>query len=361
MGLSIEQLVETVFIEAFPGQSEQMKGLYRFEVEAMVPTVMAEIGQMIAKSQDYQTLQRSQIIPILNNREIDYNQFGQPVSIDNGVIFGDSGAYALSPQRLSLSGSPLRVRNQFVEWQIITVLNNASFGVIAVNPTEANIIDPTAWKDLIRIGTAFAIGDVFAAGVHYGGAMGPFNPGDYVRFQWDANGDLFITQFDANRQVVTLDYPAVGGEVTSISVPGVVFFGDGGQVGIGRIGTGSSVSLTPTLNDGSYRADLTTDYQFLTGSFDDTGRVVFTTTGQILSWLPSLGHLETVSRCDTWFYTFEGEQIVLRGPGDLPSDSLFISGNIIPAPSDLPAEYHRMAIDGLISRVRARVAQAKRK
>jgi len=170
LGLSVEQLVEYVFIEAFPGQSEQMKGLYRFEVEAMVPTVMAEIGQMIAKSQDYQTLQRSQIIPILNNREIDYNQFGQPVSIDNGVIFGDSGAYALSPQRLSLSGSPLRVRNQFVEWQIISVLNNASFGVIAVNPTEANIIDPTAWKDLIRIGTAFATGDVFANGVHYAGA-----------------------------------------------------------------------------------------------------------------------------------------------------------------------------------------------
>lgn len=361
MGLSAEQLVEYAFIECFPGQSEQMKQVYRFEIEAMVASVMSEIGQIIAKSPDYQTLQRSQLIPILNNREIDYNQFGQPVSIDNGVIFGDSGAYALSPQRLALSGSPLRVRSQFVEWQIITVLNNAAFGVIAINPTEANIIDPTAWKDLIRIGTAFATGDVFANGVHYAGAFGPVSPGDYFRFQWDANGDLFITQFDANRTVVTLDYPAVGGDVTSVSIPGVVFFEDGGQVGIGRIGVGTSTGLTPTLNDGAYRADLTTNYQFFTGSFDDTGRVVFAANGQILSWLPSLGHMDTVSRCDTWFYTFEGEQIVLKGPGDLPGDTLFISGNIIPAPSDLPAEYHRMAIDGLISRLRARAGQARRK
>jgi len=32
MSLSLEQLVETAFIRAFPGQSQAMKDLYRFEI-----------------------------------------------------------------------------------------------------------------------------------------------------------------------------------------------------------------------------------------------------------------------------------------------------------------------------------------
>lgn len=359
MGLSVEQLVERVFVEAFPGQSQQMKGLYRFEVEAMIEPVMVEIGQMIAASDDYPILQRLITLPILNSSEIEYSVV-VGASIDEGFIFGNTNDYALSLPRLTLSGSPLRVRNQFLEWQIITPNVNASFGVIGVYPPLASILDPTAWKDLIRIGNSFSVGDVFANGVHYAGAMGPFSPGDYVRFQWDANGDLFITQFDANRVVVTLDYPVSGGEVTALSTAGVVFFGDGGQVGIGRIGTGSSTALTPTQADGFYRVDLGRTYHFLTSTFDNTATVQFAGVSKPLSYVPQLNPNGTDLRCDTWYYSLEGEQLILRHGNNsgeaLPANSIQLKGNIVPAPGDLPHDYHALAIQKLIDRIRMRAS-----
>lgn len=364
MGMSTEQLVEFALIEAFPGQSQAEKGLFRFELESFVPQALSQLAQEVASSSDYQMLQRTVVVPILNSQEIEYNRFGSGVGgdepvIDNGIVFGDSGAYALSPQRLSLSGSPLRVRSQFLEWQWLTVKNDASAGVIGFNPTEADIVDISLWKDAVRVGTAFSSGDVFANGVQYGNVF-TMSPGDYLRFQWDANGDLTITQYDVNRTLV-LAYVVTGGEVTAVSTPGVLFLGDGGQVGIGRIGTGTSTSLTPTQTDGLYRLDLGTDYQFLTSFFDETGVVQFEGTSTLLSWIPSLNYRGQASRCDTWYYTFEGEQIVLW-PGEagmaLPANNLRIVGNIVPEPTDLPHEYHVRAIAKLVEWARQRAGMA---
>ena len=188
-------------------------------------------------------------------------------------------------------------------------------------------------------------------------------PGDYFRFQWDANGDLFITQFDANRTVVTLDYPVVGGEITVVANPGIVFLGDGGQVGVGRIGTGSSTALTPALSDGLYRVDLTTGYQFLTSFLDENGMVQFNGTTKNLSWVPSLNYRGQASRCDSWYWTLDGEQIVFW-PGSegesLPADSLRVQGSIVPPVGELPVEYHKRVIDLLVERARMRASMVKR-
>lgn len=367
MAMTVEQLVEFVLIEAFPGQSQNQKQAFRYELEAMVPSVLRDLALMVAASRDYQLLQRAIVLPVLNSREIDYDQFGNGVGgalpiINNGIIFGDNGAYALSPQRLTLSGSPLRVRSQFVEWQWITVKNNASAGVIGLFPTAADIADPTLWDDLVRVGTAFSTGDGFFDGVHYAGALA-LSPGDYLRFQWDANGDLSIVQYDANRTVITT-YPATGGDVTRVAIPGVVFFGDGGQISVGRIGTGTSHSTTPTLTDGFYRADLGTTYDFLTSTFDHTGTLRFQGTNRQLSWVPSLSYQSQPLRCDTWYWTLEGEQIVFW-PGkvgeSLPSQQLSLSGNIIPQAPDLPSELNQRAISMLIDRIRSRNSQQARR
>jgi len=359
MGLTVEQLVEYALIEAFPGQSENQKQVYRYELEAFVPQALLQVAQEVAGSPDYQMLQRTVTTPILASKEIDYDRFGVgdalPV-VDNGFVFGNSGAFAISPQRLTLSGSPLRVRNQYLEWQILTVKNNACVGVLPFFPTDANAQDITFWKDLVRVGTSFATGDVFANGVQYSGVF-VVNPGDYLRFQWDSNGDLFITQFDVNRTVVTLDYPVSGGEVEVVATPGVIFTGDGGQVSIGRIGTGTSTSTAPALVDGLYRLDVSSDYQFLTSYFDESGIVQFDGTTKLLSWVPSLSYRGQAMRCDVWYWTFDGEQLVFW-PGSegeaLPSNNLRITGNIVPSPVDLPIEYHKRAIDLLVEKARQR-------
>jgi hypothetical protein len=119
MGMTTEQLVEYALIEAFPGQSQNQKQVYRFELESFVPQAMLQLGREVAGSPDYQMLQRSVVSPVLASREIDYDRFGSAVAgslptIDNGFVFGDLNAFALSPQRLTLSGSPLRVRNQYL-------------------------------------------------------------------------------------------------------------------------------------------------------------------------------------------------------------------------------------------------------
>jgi len=363
MALTTEQLVEFALIEAFPGQSQNQKQAYRFELESFVPQALLQLAREVAASPDYQMLQRTVVLPIMASREIDYDRFGpapgtagkEPV-IDNGLIFGDNGAFAISPQRLALSGSPLRVRSQFVEWQWLTVKNNACAGVLPVFPTDATIADITAWNDLVRVGTAFSSGDVFANGVQYGNVF-TMNPGDYLRFQWDANGDLFITQYDANRTVVLGNYAVAGGEITAIATPGVLFLGDGGQVSVGRIGTGTSTSLSPTVTDGLYRLDLQTGWQFLTSYFDENGMVQFDGTSKLLSWVPSLSYRGQSSRCDSWYWTFDGEQIVFWPGADgevLPSNNLRITGSFVPEAPDLPFEYHKRAIDLLVEKVRVR-------
>ena len=360
MGLTVEQLVEYALIEAFPGQSQNQKQVYRFELESFVPQAMLQLGREVAGSLDYQMLQRSVVSPVLASREIDYDRFGSAVAgslptIDNGFVFGDLNAFALSPQRLTLSGSPLRVRSQYLEWQYLTVKNNACVGVLPLFPTDTDVLDLAFWKDALRIGTSFSSGDVFANGVQYGNVF-TVTPGDYFRFQWDSNGDLTITQYDANRTLV-LAYAVSGGEVTSIATPGILFTGNGGQVSIGRIGTGSSTSVTPALVDGLYRVDLQTDYQFLTSYFDENGMVQFEGTTKLLSWVPSLSYRGQAMRCDSWYWTFEGEQIVFWPGAEgsiLPANSLRIVGSFVPQPPDLPIEYHKRAIELLVEMARTR-------
>lgn len=368
MGMTTEQLVELAYIEAFPGQSQNEKGTYRFELEAMVKKAMVMLAKIVAKSPDYQVLQRTVTLPILASHEIEYSYFGlagDKPAIDNGVVFGNLNTFAVASRSpLVLSGSPLNVRSQYLEWQILTVANNVCIGILPLYLADANITDITQWLQAVRIGNSLFSGDVFAAGVHYAGVFGPVTPGDYFRFQWAANGDLFITQFDANRTVVALDYPVVGGNVAAVGVPGVLFAGDGGQVTVGRMGVGTSTSLTPEMSDGLYRLDLQTSYQFLTSYLADTGTIRFAGTDTDLSFVSSLLSKNVAGRCDTWYWTLEGEQIVFW-PGatgtTLPANSLQITGSIIPIPTDLPADFEDMAISLVVESARARSGLQKKR
>jgi hypothetical protein len=362
MGMTTEQLVEYALIESFPGQSQNQKQAYRYEFESFVPQALLQLAREVAASPDYQMLQRSVVLPVLATREIDYDRFGpepgtagkEPI-IDNGIVFGDTGAFAISPQRLTLSGSPLRVRSQFLEWQYLTVTNGVSVGVIPLYATDLSITTPADWEVLVKVSSSLGVGEVWANGVRYTSAFPTVIAGDFFQLIWDANGDLTINQLDANR-TLKLTYTVLDGDVTQIATPGVVIFGNGGQVTVGRVGTGSPGS-TPSVMDGLYRLDLQTGFQFLTSYFDENGMVQFDGTTKLLSWVPSLSYRGQAMRCDSWYWTFDGEQIVFWPGSDgetLPSNSLRITGSFVPEPPDLPFEYHKRAIDLLVEKARVR-------
>ena len=363
MGMTLEQYVEYALIQFAPGQSQNQKQIYRYELEAMSRQALIQVGREVAVSSDYQVLQRTIVLPVLSAKDLSYSRFGpvdvgvagrQPV-LDNGIIFGDSGAFAVSPERLAMSGSPLSVRSQWLEWQFLTHDKSVMVGVLPIYESDTNVTTPLQWEVALRIQSP-GVGDVFANGVQYSGAFASVVRGDIFQFIWDANGDLTIHHLDSNR-VSKGSSAVIDGDVFQLATPAVAIFGNGGQVTVGRLGTGTTVPTTPQPLDGLYRLDIQTYYQFLTSFFDETGTVVFDGTNTRLSWVPTLNYLGRALRCDTWYWTLDGEQIVFW-PGEegmeLPSDSIRITGSIVPFPADLPIEYHQRAIDVLVEMAQAR-------
>ena len=367
MGLKTEELVEFALVQAFPGQSQAQKQLYRFELEAMTPQALLQLGREVANSQDYQVLQRTVVLPVLSSKEINYTRFGpelagigRQASIDNGIVFGDVRSYVISSQKLTLSGSPLKVRSQFLEWQWINP-NSASAGVLPYLMSDTELLTLTNWEVLLEV-RLNGEGRLYANGVIYVNAFTGVEPGDIFFFGWDASGDLTITNYDANR-TLKASVTVINGDVAVVATPAILMIGANGQITVGRIGTGNTPSLTPTVTDGLYRVDLQTGYNFLTSFLDETGMVQFDGLTRRLSWVPSLNYRGQAMRCDTWYWTLDGEQIVFWPGTDgeaLPANSLRITGNIQPQAPDLPLEYHKRAIDILVEMAQVRAGMKRR-
>lgn len=350
MGLSREQLVEKVYIAVFPGQTQQQKQLYRYEIESWIDEALSQMGREVAASDDYQLLQRTITLPIAITKDIPYSRFGsgdggrQP-AIDNGYITGDTSSFALSPERLELTGSPAKVRSTFLEWQYPTPDKSCVVGVISPFSTDIEILTQNHWNVLLRSDNPEpSNGSVRVLGTS-SGTVFSVTEGDIFRYEWDATGALTITQMSPTRAVKTI-YAVTGGEITNVVVPGVAIFGVDGAVSVGRMG--STVATTPP--DGIYRLDIETQYQFLTSYIDQTGNLQFSN-GKLLSWVPSLASKGMAVRCDQWYWTVNGES-VLFWPGqegeELPADSIILTGNIIPTAPDIPVEYHKRTIALLI-------------
>lgn len=363
MGLTNEQLVESAFIEAFSGQSSAMKNLYRFELEAWIDDVMTMVAREVAASKTYALLQRTVQLPVKSSAAIPYSVFGQNLegdtpSIDNGIIKGDGSTYALSANRLPLSGSPLRVRDYFTEWQLLLPSKTSGPGVISPfieSPDPSNINN---WDVLLRTSLALATGSVFVRGVSYVDVFPAVERGDIFRFEWDTNGDLVISQY-TDQHVFKMSFNVTAGEITASSVPGVYFGATGGQVGVGQMGP-TVITPGPT---GVYQISDLTQYQVLGSSLPNSGLVRFDT-GKSLSFVPSLAYRSIVERGDTWYWTFEGENILFWfGKSDetpaLPSENMLVTANIIPTAPDLPFEWHQRAVDLLVEKARQRAAMNK--
>lgn len=357
MGMTTEQFIEYALIQIAAGQSQNQKQVYRFELEAMSRQALIQLGREVAVSPDYQVLQRTISLPVSSAKDLAYNRFGpsdvgiagkQPI-LDNGIFFGEQGAFAVAAESLAMSGSPLQARSQWLEWQFLTNDKSVTVGVVPVFASDVTLTTPIQWEVALRVQSP-GVGDVFANGVQYPSVFASVVRGDIFQFIWDASGALTILQLDSNR-VGKGSSTIVGGQVTQLAMPAVAIFGIGGQVTIGRIGTGTVPPSIPQPVGGLYRVDLKSQFQFLTSFFDETGTIVFDGTTTRLSWVPSLNYYGSSLRCDIWYWTLDGEQIVFwHGGGEttLPANSLRITGSIIPTSADLPVEYHQRAIDILV-------------
>jgi len=363
MALTNEQLIEKAFLAAFPGQSQSMKQLYRYELESWVPECMSMLAREVATSDDYQLLQRTIVLPISASKDIPYVRFGalpggSPPTIDNGIITSEGGGFALSAERLPLTGSPTLVRNYFIEWQFITPDKPSIVGILPPFLTDDQIGDLANWNVLLRcmeVSPGTTTGTMLVNGTPSGIAFPDVKEGDYFRFEWDAVGALTVTQLDADRQVQTI-FSVIGGQQSNIVVPGVFLGGTidrGVQVSVGRLG----VLPETTPSDRLYRLDLGTQYEFMTGYIPDRGTVQFEGTSKFLSFVPSLNFSVMPMRCDMWYWTLDGESIVFwfgnpaASPQPaLPSNFLRVTGNIIPQATDLPVEWHAIAVDLLIQK-----------
>lgn len=361
MGLTNEQLVEYAFIKAFPGQSSAMKNLYRFELEAWIDDAMTMVAREVAASKSFALLQRTVQLPVKSSATIQYAVFGQNIDgkipvVDNGIVKGDGGTYALSPSRLPLSGSPLRVRDYFTEWQCILPAKISGFGVLSPYIETADPNNTNNWDVLLRTQGSFPpTGTVFADGVTYADVFPSVERGDIFQFEWDSNGDLTINQL-SDQRVFKMSYAVTGGEITASSVPGVHFGANDGQIGEGQMG---ATVFVPGPS-GAYEISDLTQYQFLSSSLPNTGAIRFTT-GKLLSYLPNISYRSMPLRCDTWYWTFEGETILFwfgnpEESPELPAENVLVTGNIIPEAGEIPAEWHERATNLLVDIARNRAA-----
>lgn len=349
MGLSKEMLVEKAFLAAFPGQDQAQKQIYRFELESFVDEALSQLGREVAASQNFQILQRSIALPVAAVKTIPYSRFGSGVGgrgpqVDNGFIKGDATCFAISPERLALTGSPALIRSTFLEWQYLTPDKSVCVGVLPPFQADTEVLGNSFWYVQLRSDSP-SNGSVRVLGTSSGTVFTVIE-GDIFRFEWDASGNLTITQYDADRTVKTV-YAVTGGSISDVAVPAVSMFpatGTFGKVSQGQMG---GIGAT-TPAGGLYRLGLETEYQFVTGSLHETATFQFEGINKTLSWVPSASYRFLATRCDTWYWTLEGEQVVFWPGAEgeaLPAESIRITGNIIPESSDLPVELHQRAID----------------
>jgi hypothetical protein len=362
MSLSVEQLVEAAFIRAFPGQSQAMKALYRYEIESWVAQAMEVLGAEVLDAPDYQLLQRTRLYslatPYSALQTVNYCQFGpnslEPVLNDEGYFVGQAGSFAASHEDVLYTGGPSLVANQVVQFQVGTDQAHLGFGLIRHPAPESSYTDPTKYFAVVKVNAG--VGDVFHhEGTLAAAAFPNVKPGDFFAFVFAVAGNLTIEQRDADLQVKG-SFVVPGPILADVVATAVYFVAAGGMVRPGRWG---NPAATPP--DGVYRVNLKDCHPFIHSSIWMKGYVAFDTPAlSLLSYTPNQTIRELGGRCDTWYFTIENDQLLIFAgaatpPQTLPANAVKITGNVVPLPSDLPRQWHERAIQLCVGIARERV------
>lgn len=362
MGLSVEQLVEAAFIRAFPGQSQAMKSLYRYEIESWVAQAMETLGLEALDAKDYQLLQRTRLYslatPYTALQTINYCQFGpgalEPVLANEGYFVGQAGSFAASHEDVLYTGGGSLVANHVIQFQVGTDQQHLGFGLIRHPVPESSYTDPTKYFAAVKVNAG--VGDVFHhEGTLVAATFANVKAGDFFAFIFDGSGNLTIEQRDADLQIKG-SFAVPDPDLADVVSTAVYFVAAGGMVRPGRRG---NPAATPP--DGVYRVTLRDCHPFIHSSIWGKGYVAFDTPAlNLLSYAPNQAIRELGGRCDTWYFTIEGDQLLIFAgaatpPQTLPANALKVTGNIVPLPSDLPRHYHERSIQLCINIARERV------
>jgi hypothetical protein len=361
MSLSVEQLVEKAFIRAFPGQSQAMKDLYRFEIESWVAEAMEMLGLEALDAKDYQVFQRTRLYslatPYTALQTVNYCQFGpgplEPVLNDEGYFVGQAGSFAASHEDVLYTGGPSLVANQAVQFQVGTDQAHLGFGLIRHPAPETSYTDPTKYFALVKVNAG--VGDVFHhEGTLAAAAFASVKPGDFFAFVFDGAGNLTIEQRDADLQVKG-SFVVPGPVLADVMATAIYFVAASGMVRPGRRG---NPAATPA--DGVYRITLRDCHPFIHSSIWTKGYVAFDLPAlDPLTYTPNLTTKALGGRCDTWYFTIENDQLLVFAgeaspPQTLPANAVKVTGNVVPLPSDLPRHYHERAIQLCVNVARER-------
>jgi hypothetical protein len=362
MSLSVEQLVEAAFIRAFPGQSQAMKALYRYEIESWVAQAMEMLGLEALAAKDYQVFQRTRLYslatPYSALQTINYCQFGpgalEPVLTDEGYFVGAAGSFAASHEDVLYTGGPSLVANQVVQFQVGTDQANLGFGLIRHPAPESSYTDPTKYFALVNISAG--AGNVYHhEGTLAAGVFTNVKPGDFFAFVFDGSGNLTIDHKDADLQVKG-SFPVPDPDLADVVATAIYFVTAGGMVRPGRRGNPAAPP-----SDGVYRVTLRDCHPFIHHSIWTKGYVAFDTAAlDPLSYTPNQTIRTLGGRCDTWYFTLENDQLLIFAgeaapPQTLPANAVKVTGNVVPLPSDLPRHYHERAIQLCVNVARERV------
>jgi len=124
MGTDVQNVVERVFYRTARGLSESKAGVYRFEIESMVDTALNRLGDKIADSPDFATMQKNFTVSVSSGvGALASDCVVRTVPPPRGLvrISGAAAMWLPSIEDLELGGRP-------TDWLYFTVRGGSSQG-----------------------------------------------------------------------------------------------------------------------------------------------------------------------------------------------------------------------------------------
>ena len=365
---SKEQLIEEVFKRVAPGQTQEVKGLTRGDIEACLPGAYVRLAEAVARSGDYYWLQRSLVCKLNEGRHrLNFPTVVHPTEgrrtglrvVEGEYIPTAAGVYGVAAQTLVPDASG-HITNCTLEWGY----KSGRELLVALRPCElvdcltSNAGD-TGNSCAVYVNATGQIQLLQAGSIVYTMTM-PVLANQRVQLEFDADGGIMLRILDSGC-VVLYEEEAANFELIP-KVCNIVFVWLGGTTTV----------VEPVLLRGVENVlSLPGDNRLLLWSVEKQGGVEFVNgdTEQFyeqpltyvedssMRFLPRLPHL--------WYWTFDTSAadgatgVAVRVfPGDRvsepPSEFLRVTGNVVPTWQDISDQLHEPLIAQVITLARER-------
>lgn len=350
-----EQAIELAFIEAFPGDSEAQKKLYRYELEAWLSQALERISRTIAAGPKYRLTQKTYAIDLgKRDSELTFlldqtwsaeRGWGTGVEQEDGVLTGVIRSFATSNESLAPVGAVAYINSNYVQftWNSALPVAIAFYPkntVPTLNPEDPNALLACAIETPGNLA-------VWAAGVS---KVNPDTAGGWVeghtmRVVFAANGAVTVQQ-RIGPDIIYAEYAVPDVTITQECVVVLQFLENDASLKNVIVGVANA-----------FMAKLPSDKGLIIDSLLQRGSVKFEG-GRALGYVSDFAGLQLPRVNGQWYWSLEGEAIrVAIGTADTslpPSRRLQVTLNTIPRTEDLQREFHDDLISALVSIARER-------